>query len=101
MGTILWLSLRACSTLYENISWGIHHKHHSIRNRTKDENTFDHVTRSFVASSSARMVGWLMTSSGRSISAAYSMSAKHGLQPLVSRRSGTYDSRSGSIRCVR
>lgn len=43
----------------------------------------------------AMITGCDMTSSGRSIRAAYSMSAKQGLQPLVSRLTVMYDSRSG------
>ena len=57
--------------------------------------TLDHVTRSLVASSMAMITGCDMISSGKSIRAAYSMSAKQGLQPLVSRLTVMYDSRSG------
>jgi len=77
--------------------------------------TFDHVTRSLVASPRARMLGCLMTSSGilRLLASVkevqyrchcnfealghgiHSIKAQHGLHPEVSRRRAIYDFRSG------
>ncbi len=66
-----------------------------VRNRTL---TFAHETRSFVESDMALMIGCSMTSSGRSMFAAYSMNANPVLHPLVSRRSRMYSSKSGMLR---
>lgn len=71
------------------------------RQRRHEVLTFAHDTRSFVASDSALRTGCSMTSSGRSMRAAYSMNAKPVLQPDVSRRRRMYSSSSGMSRPVR